>query len=118
MSDYRTLPLKICAFATGGADVDVSATLFVDDSTTQEGDTTLTNVHQARQCATVRARQTDGEVKLRILLAVVPLAGNGDFAVQIELDHPNIPGTPRHFSIVGTVPDGVPKPIRRTYKLP
>jgi hypothetical protein len=54
--DYKTTPLRICADVRGGADVDVSATLFVDDETTQTGSVTLPDVHLERQCSALEAQ--------------------------------------------------------------
>ena len=118
MGDYRTTPLRICAFSTGGADVDVSATLLVDGQTTQEGDTTLVNVHVDRKCAELRARKKGGKVaKVRLLYTVVPLVGNGEFEVAVEFTHPDIPGSPLEIIRTGDV-GSEPKNLSKTFVLP
>jgi hypothetical protein len=117
MPDYRSVPLDICASATGGADVDVSATLLLDDQTTQEGDATLVDVHKDRRCAKLRARKKNGVARIRLIYVVVPLAGNGEFAVTVELNHPRIPNGPRKITRTGDVSGG-PKTFSKTFNLP
>jgi hypothetical protein len=117
MADYRSTPLEVCAFATGGADVDVSATLFIDGRTSQEGDQTMVDVHQGEQCVELTGRKTGGKAQLRLIFVVVPLVGNGQFEAQIRLTHPAIPGSPRTFTKKGNAPGG-PKPFSMTLNLP
>ncbi|MFT3818769.1 MAG: hypothetical protein QM750_14210 [Rubrivivax sp.] len=117
MSNYRSQPLSVCASATGGADVDVSVTLFIDGSTTQEGDATLTDVHLLRACADLRGRKTSGEATLRLIFLVVPLAGNGQFEVRLEIGHSSFPQSPVVLVRKGDVGDG-PKTFKKTFKLP
>lgn len=117
MANYRSEPLTVCATATGGADVDISATLFIDGSTTQEGDATLTDVHVARACADLRGRKASGQAKLRLVFVVVPLAGNGQFEVRLEIGHPSFPESPVVLVRKGDVGDE-PKTFQKTFNLP
>lgn len=117
MSDYQSTALRVCASATGGADVDVSTTIFVDGETSQSGDDTLTDVHLKRRCASLKAHTTGGSAKLRLIFVVVPLVGNGEFEVDIEVSHPDIPDSPRRFTKTGDVGDE-PKIYSLTFKLP
>jgi hypothetical protein len=117
MPDYKTVPLQVCASSTGGADVDVSATLLVDDQTTQEGDATLVDVHRARSCANLRARKKKGVVQIRFIFVVVPLVGHGEFSVTVELSHPRIQNSPRKITRTGDV-SGRPKTFSKTFTLP
>jgi hypothetical protein len=116
-SDYKTDPLRVCASATGGADVDVSATLFVDGETSQPGDATLTDVHLKRKCANLEASASTGAAKIRFILVVVPLVGNGEFEVVMELSHPAIPNSPRRITRTGDVGDE-PRTFSVTFRLP
>jgi hypothetical protein len=116
-SDYRTDPLRVCASATGGADVDVSATLFVDGETSQPGDATLTDVHLKRKCANLEASASTGAAKIRFILVVVPLVGNGEFEVVMDLSHPAIPNSPRRITRTGDVGDE-PRTFSVTFRLP
>lgn len=117
MADYRSTPLSICASATGGADVDVSATLLIDDETTQEGDATLVDVHKSRQCVDLTARKKAGVARIRFIFVAVPLAGNGEFEVTVELSHPGIANSPRRITRSGDAGDG-PKTFKKTFVLP
>lgn len=117
MSNYANPPLSVCASALGGADVDVSATLFVDDQTDQGGDDTLKDVHLARRCATLTAHKPSGEAVLRLIFVVVPLAGNGQFTATVELSHPSIPNSPRKISKRGNAVGG-PKTFSLSFRLP
>jgi hypothetical protein len=116
-ADYKTQALKVCASATGGADVDVSATLFVDGTTSQAGDITLVDVHKAEKCGEVTARASSGQAKLRLIYVVVPLVGNGDFVVTVTLKHNAVPIASRVISKSGDVSGG-PKTFSLTFKLP
>jgi hypothetical protein len=117
MPDYKSTPLKVCAMATGGADVDVSATLLVDGQTTQEGDATLVDVHKAQKCADLTARKKTGAAQIRLIFVVVPLVGNGQFEVTVELSHPRIQNSPRKITRTGDAGDG-PKTFVKTFNLP
>jgi hypothetical protein len=117
MADYKTHPLNICASALGGADVDVSATILVDDVTSQVGDATLTDVHLARECANIRAHKKTGVAKLRLIYVVVPLVGNGQFSATVEVSHPKIANSPRKITRTGDAKDG-PKTYSTTFVLP
>ena len=117
MPDYKSTPLKVCALATGGADVDVSATLLIDGTTTQEGDATLVDVHKARQCADLTARKKTGVAQIRFIFTVVPLVGNGEFAVTVELSHPRIQNSPRKITRTGDAGAG-PKTFLKIFNLP
>ena len=116
-SNYRTIPLKVCAAATGGASVNVVATLFVDDQTTQEGAGSLANVHIDEQCAELSARKKTGTAVLHLLFIVVPLVGNGEFEVTVTVSHPNIPASPVTIKRSGDAPD-VPKKFQLRRTLP
>lgn len=115
MADYRGAPLKITARSRGGADVDVSATLFVDDKTDQSGDVTLVDTHLAMRSAELKAIGA-GDTKLRLLYVVVPLVGNGEFTVSVTVEHPNIPNSPVTIEKTGNVSEL--SVFRNTYKLP
>ena len=117
MSDYKTTPLKVCASATGGADVDVSATLLVDGKTSQAGDMTMVDVHIERKCVELQAHKKGGEAKVRLLFTVVPLIGNGEFEVTVEFSHPDIPGSPLEIVRSGDA-GSEPKPFSKTFVLP
>lgn len=116
-ADYKTNPLRVCARATGGADVDVSATLFVDDEAIQDGDVTLVDVHKKRKCAAIVAGSDSGDAVLRLIFIVVPLAGNGEFEVTVEISHPAIDGSPRVIKRTGNAPNE-PKAFVLKFKLP
>ena len=118
MANYRNIPLKICASSTGGADVDVSATLFVDALADAAGDTTLVNVHESKKCASLKARKSSGAATLQLVYVAVPMAGNGQFEVTVELTHPAIEGDPFSFTKRGNAPPGQPKTLIETYELP
>lgn len=117
MSNYANPPLSVCASALGGADVDVSATLFVDGQSGQTADDTLKDVHLGRKCTTLTAHKASGEAVLRLLFVVVPLAGNGQFTATVELSHPAIPNSPRKITKRGNAPDG-PKAFSLSFRLP
>ena len=117
MSNYRNPPLTVCASALGGADVDVSATLFVDGEARQGGDDTLTDVHLGRKCTTLAAHKASGKAVLRLIYVVVPLAGNGQFTATVELAHPAIPNSPRTITKKGNVAGG-PKTFSLSFRLP
>jgi hypothetical protein len=116
-ADYKSQSLRVCASATGGADVDVSASLFVDGETSQMGDDTLTDVHLKRKCASLQAHTTSGQAKVRLILVVVPLVGNGEFEVELEFSHPAIPNSPKKIVRAGDIGDE-PKTFSLTFKLP
>ncbi|WP_140634424.1 hypothetical protein [Methylibium rhizosphaerae] len=116
MADFRSTPLQVCAVANGGADVDVSATLFVDGRTSQEGDQTIVDAHLERQCVELTGRKVSGKAQLRLIFVVVPLVGNGQFEVAIELTHSDIPGSPRSFKKRGNAA-GAPKTFSMTLNL-
>ena len=118
MANYRDTPLKICASSTGGADVDVSATLFVDRLADAGGDTTLVNVHESKKCASLVAHKASGAATLQLVYVAVPMVGNGQFQVTVELTHPAIEGDPFFFTKSGNAPKGEPKTIVETYELP
>jgi hypothetical protein len=117
MADYHTSPLRVTASSTGGADVDVSATLFVDDEVGQEADTTLVDVHRSEKRGSIRASK-EGDTKLRVLYIVVPLVGNGEFEVTLTLAHPNVQGGSLTFTKRGDVGDAAPKVFRNTFTMP
>jgi len=116
MPDYRTNPLRISASATGGADVDVSATLLVDDLTDQDGDATLVDVHLTEKEAELRALRP-GKTRLQLIYVVVPLVGNGEFKVKLTVSHPNIVKGPRVITKSGNT-DGKLKVLRSNFILP
>lgn len=116
MPDYHSTPLRIQASSTGGADVDVSATLMVDGVTDQDGDATLVDVHRSEKRASLRAPSA-GKTKLRLLFIVVPLVGNGEFEVTVTLTHPDINGgSPLERIKTGDVSDLTV--FRSTFNLP
>ncbi len=117
-ANYRTIPLEVGASATGGADVDVSATLFVDDKTSQDGDVTLVDVHKAAGKASIRAHKTAGDAKLLLVFIVVPLVGNGEFEVNVELEHPRLPNGKVTIRRKGEVADGNVGRFQKTFRLP
>ncbi|MBL0093527.1 MAG: hypothetical protein IPP50_15040 [Piscinibacter sp.] len=117
MSNYRNPPLRVCASATGGADVDVSATLMLDGKTSQAGDATLVDVHLGEKCADLTAHKSSGDATLRLIYVVVPLVGNGEFEATVELSHPAIPNSPRRITKTGDASDG-PKTFSLTFRLP
>lgn len=117
MANYKQVPLKVCASATGGADVDVSATLFVDGKTQQPGDATMTDVHRGRECVDLEAHKSSGKAVLRLIYVAVPLAGNGQFSATVELSHPAIPNSPRTITKNGNVAGG-PKTFSLSFQLP
>ena len=117
MADYKSTPLSLCASSTGGADVDVSATLLIDGTTTQPGDVTLTDVHKGRKCADLTARKVSGRATVRFIFVVVPLVGNGEFEVTVELSHPAIANSPRIITRTGDAAKG-PKTFVKTFLLP
>ncbi len=117
MSNYQSESLEVCASATGGADVDVSATLFVGGKTSQVGDHTMVDVHQGEQCVSLVAHKSSGPAQLRLIFVVVPLVGHGEFEVEIRLTHSAIAGSPRSFTKKGNVAGG-PKTFSMTLNLP
>lgn len=117
MPDYHQTPLRITAHSTGGADVDVSATLFVNDVADPDADTTLVDVHRSAKTDSIRAGQS-GATKLRLLYAVVPLVGNGEFEVTITLEHPALPQGRLSFTKTGEVTQPAPAVFRNTFTLP
>lgn len=117
MADYHTRPLRVTASSTGGADVDVSATLFVDEKAGEEADMTLVDVHRSEKRGSIRASE-EGNTKLRLLYIVVPLVGNGEFRVTITLEHPNLEGGSLTFKKRGDAGSGAPKVFRDTFSMP
>ena len=117
MADYHSTPLRVSAFSTGGADVDVSATLIVDGAIDQDADATMVDVHRSKRRVLLRA-SSEGDTKLRLIYVVVPLVGNGEFEVTVTLSHPNIANSPLKLTKTGDVGDGEPKVFSSTFKMP
>lgn len=106
MADYKTVPLKVCAFVTGGVTMVVNATLKVDGKTSPSGQAELADVHVSQQCAQLRAQKKTGVATLRLAFSAAPFVGNGEFEVTFRLEHPALPEDPLEFVRVGKVEGG------------
>jgi hypothetical protein len=116
-ADYKTNPLRVCASSTGGPAISVSATLIVNDSSSEDGRARLTRVDQQRQCANLTAHRKTGQAKIQLVFAVAPFIGNGEFTVAMELAHPALETGDLKFEVKGEVRD-TPRKLQRTFDLP
>lgn len=77
----------------------------------------LERIDESRKCDSLTASKKTGVAKIQLVFSAVPLIGNGEFKVAIELQHPVFASGKRRFNVEGEVRD-MPRKLQRTFDLP